>query len=546
MPTDRDQHAWDELVERFVRERLEARPHRAVLDGLHEFDGRLPDWSASGLRSERDALRRAGERARAFDPGRLDRDRRVERRHLLGVVERELFRRGPGRWPERNFLFYANALSPDVYLDRPYAPAPRRMRALTEHARNVPEAAARIRENLRRPLPGPCAGLARTVLEGLAGQLRRGARRAFEGVGDAAARRELDDALTGAADALEALSAWLDEAPDAPLREALLGAGGLAELLEAAEGVEAGPGRLASLAREELERNRRGLREACARWDGGTGDVRACVRTFRREGAAPAPVEEARRHLRTLRRELRAQELVSVPDGAGARVEEAPPHLRWNPAMIDIPGPCEEAVPALFYIRPPEDGGPGTEGHVPSSHELLFMSAHEVWPGHYLHFLHAHASRSPLARHFVGYGAAEGWAHYAEELCREAGVTGGDPGREIAFRLAALLRAVRCLTALGLHEGSMDLERAEALFREEAHLSPGDARQQAARSVFDPECVGYTLGKIAIRKLREDTAGEGEGEGVRAFHDRLLGLGGPPLAVARAALTGDDDPAGLF
>lgn len=545
MPSERDRGAWDELVAGFVRDRLEARPHQAVLDGLHEFDGRLPDWSRTGLRSERDALRRAAERARAFDPERLDHDRRVERLHLLGVAEGEIYRTGPARWPERNPLFYAGALSPSVYIDRPYAPAPKRMRALTEHARNVPEAAAQIRENLRPPLPGPCVDLARTVFGGTAEQLRGGARRAFEDVGDDAVRGELDDALAGAADALESLSAWLDEAPEAPLREGLLGEGGLAELLAAAEGIEAGPGRLASLARDDLERNRRGLHEACARWNGSAEDVASSVRAVRRAGATSTPVEEARRHVRRLRRGLREQELVTVPDGKGARVEEAPAHLRWNPAMIDIPGPCEEDVPAVFYVRPPQDGEPEAERHTPSSGELLFMSAHEVWPGHYLHFLHAHASRSPLARHCVGYGVAEGWAHYAEELCREAGLAGREPAQEVAYRLAALVRDVRCLAALGLHAGSMDLEGAETLFREEAHLSPGDARRQAARSVFDPECVGYTLGKIAIRKLREDCTGEG-GEGVRDFHDRLLELGGPPLAVARAALTGDDDPASLF
>ena len=66
--------------------------------------------------------------------------------------------------------------------------------------------------------------------------------------------------------------------------------------------------------------------------------------------------------------------------------------------------------------------------------DLLFTSVHEVWPGHFLQFLHSNRNPSIVGRLFVGYAFAEGWAHYAEEMMWDMGLGGGSP--EIAHRPA--------------------------------------------------------------------------------------------------------------
>jgi len=144
-----------------------------------------------------------------------------------------------------------------------------------------------------------------------------------------------------------------------------------------------------------------------------------------------------------------------------------------------------------------------------------------------------------VGRLFVGYGFAEGWAHYAEELVWEAGLGEGDPLVEIGLLQNSLLRNVRYLVAIGLHAEWMTLAEAERRFREEAFLDPQSARQQAHRGAFDPAYLNYTLGKLALRKLRADWTAR-EGAGWRRFHDRLLSYGGPPLPLVRRAMLGDD------
>jgi hypothetical protein len=65
-----------------------------------------------------------------------------------------------------------------------------------------------------------------------------------------------------------------------------------------------------------------------------------------------------------------------------------------------------------------------------------------------------------------------------------------------------------------------------------AELDAGNARQQAARGTYDPGYLNYTLGKLMIRKLREDwSATRGGQKAWHDFHDQFLSFGGPPIPL---------------
>lgn len=68
----------------------------------------------------------------------------------------------------------------------------------------------------------------------------------------------------------------------------------------------------------------------------------------------------------------------------------------------------------------------------------------------------------------------------------------------------ALLRNLRCLSAIGLHTEGMTVAQSEAMFREKAFQDSGNARQQAARGTFDPAYGNYALGKLMILEMREE------------------------------------------
>jgi uncharacterized protein (DUF885 family) len=122
-------------------------------------------------------------------------------------------------------------------------------------------------------------------------------------------------------------------------------------------------------------------------------------------------------------------------------------------------------------------------------------------------------------------------------MISEAGFDARRPDLRLGQLLNALLRNVRLLVALGLHAGDLSLDEAARRFGEDAFQDPASARQQAARGTFDPAYLNYTLGKMMVRKLRDDWTRQ-QGSGWRAFHDRLLSYGGPPLPLVRTAMLG--------
>ena len=233
---------------------------------------------------------------------------------------------------------------------------------------------------------------------------------------------------------------------------------------------------------------------------------------------------------------------MTIPGPELALVEEAPPYKRWNQAYIEIPGPYEKGMPSVYYIAPPDPTWSAKDqlAYIPGAADLLFISVHEVWPGHFLQFLHANRSPRMFGRLYVGYAFAEGWAHYTEEMVWDAGLSEGDLKVRVGQLLNALLRNARFLSAIGLHTQGMTVAQSERLFLDKAYQDAGNAKQQAARGTFDPAYLNYTLGKLMIRKLREDWTRERGGRAAwRAFHDQLLSYGGPPLPLVRKAMLGD-------
>jgi uncharacterized protein (DUF885 family) len=88
-----------------------------------------------------------------------------------------------------------------------------------------------------------------------------------------------------------------------------------------------------------------------------------------------------------------------------------------------------------------------------------------------------------------------------------------------------------------MHAFGMTLDDATQMFVTRAYMEPLPAQKEAVRGTFDPGYLNYTLGKFMVRKLREDYRAErGASFSLREFHDRLIGLGAPPVPLARRAL----------
>lgn len=536
---------WRTFADGYLEETFRARPAFAVRLGRHELDGEIDDLSPEGRLREAARLRDARARALAFDAAALDADDRYERALLLAHLRAELFWLERARAPWRNCMSTAQIFDPGVYVVRPYAPLEQRAKALARYARNLPRATEQLRALLERPLPRPHAETCAGVYAGLADFLEKDAPAAFAGVRDPAASAELAAALTPAVQAVRELAAWFEEQIPSATGSFALGARTFEEMVRDTEGVDRGLDALEAMARGDLEANLAALRDACASFAPGA-DVPACVARESARKPADGPVARARAQLPMLKRFLEEHALVSIPGPEEARVAETPRYERFNLAFLRRPGPYDPGgLPAFYYVTPPDPAWSPEErqAYLPAESRLLFISVHEVWPGHFLQWQHLIRARWPIAKALQSYAFVEGWAHYAEQLMWEAGYGGGDPEVRIGQLLDALLRDVRFLSAIGLHAKGMTIEESERLFRELAFQDPGNARQQARRGAFDPGYLNYTLGKLLILELREEfTASRGGRSAWREFHDRLLGLGAPPVPIARAMLLGTPLP----
>ena len=149
--------SWDEFVNRQTEEHLVAHPQFAVVQGRHEFDGQLPDWSRAGIEAEIARLHAVKDAALAFPDDQLSAEQRYQREYLVSRIDQDLFWSEKARWPFRNPGFYmgwlGDSLDPSSYITLDYAPIEQRMAAFTLYLANVPLAVQQIRENLEMPMP---------------------------------------------------------------------------------------------------------------------------------------------------------------------------------------------------------------------------------------------------------------------------------------------------------------------------------------------------------------------------------------------------------
>ncbi len=502
----------------------------------------MPDFREAARADRSAALRGFVSRLTQIPAAALSDEDAHDHTVLRLAAEYELWELESLREAERNPLAYSGPLDVSGYVKRSYGPLARRVEALTEHLRQFPDVLATARTVLRRRIARPFVETATEVYEGI---LR------FHEQDLPAAAREVGPGPTWAAferanaDAVAALRRFLqylidDLAPQAT-SEFAIGEQHYRTMLRLGEMVDVSLEHLLAIGHEDLARNAARIRDAAARLHPGVPVSEAIRRQSRDHPPADRLVAEAARVLEELRAYVQAHQLVSIPSEVRPRVEETPPFARWAFAMMDTAGPFEVAPESFYYVTPPEPGWTPEETEAWLTKfdyaTLRDVGIHEVYPGHYVHFLHMKHVPRRVRQVLTSYAFVEGWAHYCEEMMVDAGYGRDDPRVQVAQLAEALLRDVRFLVSIQMHTRGMSLEAATRLFVEQAFLEPLPAHKEAVRGTFDPGYLNYTLGKLMIRKLRDDLRGRLT---LREFHDTLLSLGAPPVPLARRRLMGAD------
>lgn len=531
----------ERLARGFIADYLEFYPTLGAGLGLHLYDGRAGDYSQASIDAFLRALDAWERRFRALGPSARTGQAAVDAALIEQTIARERFTWKVWRQHQRDPISWSHVLDLTTYLKRNYAPLQERLKALTSHLEDVPRVLDEMRGHLREPLARPIVETAQDVFAGhLAFYQDELARYAGE-ITDGALRARLEAARASAIDALRTVGAFLEGTRARAGDGFALGEATFREMLRTGEMVETPLDRLLALGEAELACLTEDVTATAGRIDPSSPPKEVMRRLGQDHPSEDRLIPEVQGMLEALRRFLIEREIVSLPGEIRPIVEETPAFNRWAFAMMDTAGALEEmATESYYYVTPPDPAWP------PERREewltkfdyatLKTVSIHEAYPGHFVHFMHVRRAPSLAAKVLTSYSFIEGWAHYTEEMMLEAGV---DPTPQ--FRLAslaeALVRQARYLAAIHMHAGEMTVDQAARLFEERAFMEPLTARKEAVRGTFDPGYLNYTLGKFMVRRLRDDYRAErGAAFSLREFHDRLIGLGAPPVPLARRAL----------
>ncbi|HEX3421422.1 MAG TPA: DUF885 domain-containing protein [Candidatus Udaeobacter sp.] len=551
---------YDAVAEEYVKTYLAAHPLQGTALGFHEYDGKISDYSRLALDAELSRLRRFDDRLAKFDSSKLSPRQSIDLRILQAAMKRELFEMQDMSVFERNPMVYARAGDVNVYIKRNFAPLEDRVRSLVAIESQIPNILIAARTNLEEKLPKPFVELAIQIARGSADFLKKDLVAAVSGLKDEQLRVAFQAANRKAATALGDYAAWLEreKLPKATLDFAL-GEEKFGRFLAQTELVDLPPQKILEIGMAQLKVEQQAFAEAAKKIDPNKPAIEVFKQIQSEHPASDKLIPDIAKDLDKIRKYVVSRRLVGIPSEVRAKVKETPQYLRATSfASMDTPGPFEKrATEAYYYVTPTEEDWPQQEKEewltAFNYYTSDVVSIHEVYPGHYVQFLHLNASpATKVEKIFGSYAFIEGWAHYCEKMMIDDGFGGSsnanpseeDLKRAAKYRMAqadeALLRLCRLCVSIKVHTQNMSIDDATKFFLDNCYYEPKPARQEAMRATFDPGYLNYTLGKLQILKLRDDyKVQQGNEFSLQKFHNELLSHGMPPIRLLREIMLKD-------
>jgi uncharacterized protein (DUF885 family) len=543
---------FDKLADEFISGYLTARPLHGTQLGLHQYDGKISDYTRLAIDAEIARLKRFDDKLQKFDANELSPRASIDWRILQAAIKKELFEIQDMASYDRNPMVYARALEVDLYVKRDFKPLDERIRdiiAIENQAQNIMTAA---KTNLRDVLPKPYVELAIQIANGAADFLEKNFVEAIGQISDQQLRAAFQESNKKAADALKEYANWLskERLPKATADFAL-GEEKYRRMLATTELVDLPPAKILEIGLQQLKSEQAAFVDAAKQIDPKKTPTEVFKQIQNEHPTAENLIPDIAKDLDAIRQFVVDHHIVTVPSEVRAQVKETPQYRRATSfASMDTPGAFEtRATEAYYYVTPVENNWTQKQKDEWLTSFNYFtadvISIHEAYPGHYVQFLHLNSSPATKTEKIFGsYAFIEGWAHYCEKMMldegfgRAANPTPEQKMRATKYRMAqadeALLRVCRLCVSIKMHTQGMSVEDGAKFFRDNCYYEDKPAHSEAMRGTFDPGYLNYTLGKLQILKLRADyKAQEGANFSLEKFHDEMLNHGMPPIRLLR-------------
>src|ERR1043166_8197793 len=359
-----DDAEYDAVAEEYIKTYLTAHPLEGTALGLHEYDGKISDYSRLALDAELSRLRRFDDRLAKFDPAKLSPRQSIDLRILQAAVKRELFEMQDMSVFERNPMVYARAGDVNVYIKRNFAPLEDRVRSVVAIESQIPNILIAARTNLDEKLSKPFVELAIQIARGSVDFLKKDLVAALSGLKDEQLRVGFQAANRKAANALGDYATWLEreKLPKATLDFAL-GEEKFGRFLAQTELVDFPPQKILEIGTAQLKAEQQAFVDAAKKIDPNKPAIEVFKQIQSEHPASDKLIPDISKDLDKLRKYVVGRRLVGIPSEIRAKVKETPEYLRATSfASMDTPGPFEKrATEAYYYVTPTEHDWPEKE-----------------------------------------------------------------------------------------------------------------------------------------------------------------------------------------
>src|SRR3989454_10652823 len=520
----------DALAKEVVDWYVEWNPIFATYVGIHDHDHRLPSGTREAELEERGHLKDFLRRLEAIDRKGLSPGKRVDWGNLRNVFRLWIFESEEiGTWQSmpRGAQTVGDALFPLIM--RSFAPLPRRLESITGRLERSPEFLRETKGRIRAPikiwseisleatqrLPGFLKVIEATGKEALAGS----------------DRVRLEEAVAKAGGALDDYAKWIgsDVLPKSKDKVGI-GAAKFRKLVSLRE-LGLTVDEIYAVGKKYLRDSKRALVTVAREIKPGASveEAKEIVKSDH-----PARFEEAisftAKVMADSKAFIRAHDLATIPPNEDLTVIETPSYLRHVIPFAAYNAPARfEAHKQGFYMVTPVEDKPEMlrEFSYPG---VRNTAVHEGYPGHHLQLTCASLNPSYARVLADATETIEGWAHYCEDMMKDAGFS-GDPKTKLVQLLDQIWRACRILIDVDLHSGKMTFDEAVDLLVREAGMERPGAGAEVKRDTDKPAYqLSYLIGKKIIVEMRNQLRESlGESFSGKRFHGTNLDAGSFPM-----------------
>ncbi len=546
--------AFLKLSEEYITKSLEWNPQTGVYLGLHEYDGKLGDFSKPNIDKRVTSLKKFDQEFSAIDSTTLSKRNYYDWKIIKSNVKNELFSFEDLKPFTKNPMVYAGAIDVNIYIQRNFAPIEQQIKSIIAIEKSAPKFFENAKANLQDSLALPHIKLAIDIARGSASFLGKDLLVALKNVKNDSLMKSFNETNQKAIAAINDFAAFLEKEklPKANNKYAI-GVENYKKMLLYQEEIKLSPDEILAIGLKELKKEQASFNAAAKIINPNKKPIDVYNEMQKEHPTAQDLIPHARKNIEAIRQYLIDHKIVTMPSEVRVKIQETPAYARsTSTASMDSPGPFEtKATQAFYYITPvdPKWTPKQQEDWLAqfNFYTTDIVSIHEAYPGHYTQFLHSNASKtSKIQKIFMSYAYVEGWAHYTEKMMIDEGYgNDGDPIKAAKYRLAqsgdALLRICRLCVSINTHCHGMNVDDATKFFMNNWYQGDKPSRQEALRGTYDPGYLFYTLGKLQILKLREDyKKQEGSNYNLQKFNDAMLDNGMPPIQILREILLKDE------